>query len=183
MARRPFHTGVPLGTPGLVGRPIESKGIDTIALTVAMLATIGAKRRPDDVNMMPVLGTGEELSVHIATVEYMRAWEHSALGSILLNHGSHDTIGGGHRSGERLGDQIGVAVITGLTQVGLIADPLRVAFGTITGLQLIRLLDLEGRRRPLGGAAPAHRCHAWFRTAIILVHPYLPENLQPGEPP
>jgi hypothetical protein len=63
-----------------VGRPIERKGIDTIALAGALLATIGAKRRTDDVNMMPVLGTGEELSVHIATVEYMRAREHSALG-------------------------------------------------------------------------------------------------------
>ena len=80
MARRPFHTGVTLGTPGLLDRPIESKGIDTIALASAMLATIGAKRRTDDVNMMPVLGTGEELSVHIATVEEMRAREPSALG-------------------------------------------------------------------------------------------------------
>src|SRR5690242_16641129 len=69
MARSPFHTGVPLGTLSLVGRPIERKSLDTIALAGAMLATIGAKRRPDDVNMMPVLGTGEELSVHIATVE------------------------------------------------------------------------------------------------------------------
>jgi hypothetical protein len=73
MARSPFNTGVPLGTTRLLGRPIESKSLDTIALAGAMLATIGAKRRTDHVNVMQVLGTGEELGIHIATVEYMRA--------------------------------------------------------------------------------------------------------------
>ena len=69
-----------MGTPSLVGRPIERKGLDTIAWASAMLATIGAKRRTDDGNMMPVLGTGEALRVHIATVAEMRAREQHPLG-------------------------------------------------------------------------------------------------------
>jgi hypothetical protein len=52
MARRPFDTAVALGTTRLVGHPIESKSLDTIALTGAMLATIGAKRWPEHINLM-----------------------------------------------------------------------------------------------------------------------------------
>jgi hypothetical protein len=70
---------VALVTTRLLGRPIERKGIDTIALAGAMLATIGAKRRTDHVNVMPVRGTGEALGIHIATGEEMRAREQSPL--------------------------------------------------------------------------------------------------------
>jgi hypothetical protein len=183
MARSPCHTGVTLGTTRLLGRPLESQRLDTIALAGTMVATRGAKRRTAHVHVMQVLGTGEALGIHRATVEYRRAREHSPLGSILLNHRPHDTIGGGRRGGQHLCDQIRGAVITGLTQVCLRADPWRVAFGTRAGLQRIRRLHLEGGGRPRVWAAPAHRFHAWFRTAIIVLHPYLPENLQPGELP
>jgi hypothetical protein len=80
MARGPFDTALALGTTRLLGRPIEREGIDPIALASAMLATIGAKRRTDDVKVMQGLGTGEELSGHIAPVEYMRARAQRALG-------------------------------------------------------------------------------------------------------
>ena len=80
MSRSPFHTGVALGTMRLLGRPIESKSLDTLALAGAMLATIGAQRRTDHVNVMQVLGTGEALGIPIATVEYRRAREQSPLG-------------------------------------------------------------------------------------------------------
>ncbi len=69
MSRSPFDTGVALGTTRLLGRPIESKGIDTIALAGAMLAAVGAKRWPDYINLMQAWGTGEESGVNIATVE------------------------------------------------------------------------------------------------------------------
>jgi hypothetical protein len=63
-----------------VGRPIESKNLDTIALAGTMLATIGAKGRTEHINVVQVLSTGEKLGIPIATVEEMRAWEQSPLG-------------------------------------------------------------------------------------------------------
>jgi len=63
-----------------LGRPIEREGIDPIALASAMLATIGAKRWPEHIDLMQALGTGQEFGVDIATVEEMRAREHSPLG-------------------------------------------------------------------------------------------------------
>jgi len=71
---------MPLGTPRLGGRPIKRKSLDTLALAGTMLATIGAKGRPDHINVVQVLGTGEELGIHLATVEEMRAWEQRPLG-------------------------------------------------------------------------------------------------------
>jgi hypothetical protein len=89
-----------------------------------------------------MLGTRQEVGVDIATVEEMRAWAQRPLGSILLNHGAHDTIRSGRWGGQYLGDQIGISVITGLTQVGLIAHPLCLTFGAVTRFELIRRLDL-----------------------------------------
>jgi hypothetical protein len=73
MARSPFDTAVALGTTRLLGRPIERKSLDTIALTGTMLVTIGAKRWPEYINLMQTLGTRQEVGVDIATVEEMRA--------------------------------------------------------------------------------------------------------------
>jgi hypothetical protein len=64
----------------LVGRPIERKSLDTIALAGTMLATIGAKRWPEHLNLMQMLGTRQEVCVDIATVEEMRARAQSPLG-------------------------------------------------------------------------------------------------------
>jgi hypothetical protein len=80
VARSPFDAAVALGTTRLVGRPIERKGIHTIALAGAILATIGAQRRPEYLNLMPALGTGEEVGVDLATGEEMRAREQRSLG-------------------------------------------------------------------------------------------------------
>src|SRR5215216_2361757 len=57
VSRSPFATAVALGTTRLLGRPIEGKGIDTIALASATLATIGAKRWPEHIDLMQALGT------------------------------------------------------------------------------------------------------------------------------
>ena len=80
MARGPFDARMALGTPCLLRRPIQHKGIDTIALTGALLTTIGAKRRPEHIDLMQALGTGQEVSIDIATVEEMRAWQEIPLG-------------------------------------------------------------------------------------------------------
>jgi hypothetical protein len=80
MARGPFDAGVALGTTRLVGRPIESKSLDPIALASTMLATIGAKRWPEHIDLMQALGTGQEFGVDIPTVEEMRAREQRPLG-------------------------------------------------------------------------------------------------------
>jgi hypothetical protein len=60
--------------------PIQDEGIDSIALASALLSAIGTKRWTEHIDLMQALGAGQEVGVHIATVEEMRAWEHSPLG-------------------------------------------------------------------------------------------------------
>src|SRR5712691_1764902 len=66
---RPFDTGMPLGTVGLLRFPIHHKGLQVIALPGLMLPTIGPKRRPDHIDLVLVLRRDQEVGIHIAAVE------------------------------------------------------------------------------------------------------------------
>ena len=183
MARGLFAPAVALGTTRLVGRPIARKSLAPLALTGAMLATIGAKRWPEPIKLRPTLGTRQEVGVDLATVEEMRARAHSPLGEILLHHGAPDTIRGGRWGGQHVGDQRGLSVITGLTQVGLIAHPWCLTFGAVTRFELLRRLELQGRRWPFVLAAPTPLLHPGLRTAGIWLQPALAEDLQGRQRP
>ena len=69
MARGPFDARVALGTARLFVGPIEPKSVDPITLPGALLTAIRAKRWPEHIDLMQVLGTGQEVGVDIATVE------------------------------------------------------------------------------------------------------------------
>ena len=177
----PWHTGVAVGTPRLVGGPIHDEGLSTIASAGLMWLARGAKGWTDHRNLVQALGTGQALRVHIATLESMRARAEIPLGSILLKRRAHDTVGRRRRGRDRLGEQSGRPGITGLAPMGLIADPGRVACGAVARLQIIRRLDRQGRWRPLGWAAPAPFLQARRATAIVWWQPQLAEHLQPRQ--
>ena len=67
VAWRPFDTGLPLGTVGLLGIPIQHKGLSVIAF-ILMLPAIGPSGRPDDIALMVRLGGDEKVRIHRATI-------------------------------------------------------------------------------------------------------------------
>jgi hypothetical protein len=51
-AWRPFHTPMPLGTLGLLGVPMNDKGLQVIAMFDLMLPAIGPKGRPHHIDLV-----------------------------------------------------------------------------------------------------------------------------------
>src|SRR5438552_17835324 len=72
-ARRPFATGMPLGTARLCRLPVDGKGLQVIALSDLMLPTIGPKGRPDHIDLVLALRRDEEVGIHGTAVEQMGA--------------------------------------------------------------------------------------------------------------
>src|SRR5207245_8406346 len=72
-ARRPFDTGMPLGTARLCRLPVDGKGLQVIALSDLMLPTIGPKGRPDHIDLVLALRRDEEVGIHVTAVEQMGA--------------------------------------------------------------------------------------------------------------
>jgi len=58
---------------GLVGVPIQDEGLEIIALSDLLLPTIGAKGRPDHIDLVLALRRDEKVSIHVATVQQMGA--------------------------------------------------------------------------------------------------------------
>ena len=69
VAWRPFDTGMSLGTVGLLGVPIQDKGLQVIAVCDLMLPAIGPKGRSDDIDLVLLLRGDQEVGIHIAAVE------------------------------------------------------------------------------------------------------------------
>jgi len=98
----------------------------------------------------------------------------------------HDSIWRGGDRRYHLGDEIGLAWITRLRQMDLIAHPMGVAFTAGAGLQVIGRLDEHRGWRALVHGAPAQFLQSWNHTAIVGLYPNLPQALQrwkrtPGE--
>jgi len=176
----PFDTRMPLGTAGLVGVPIQHKGLQVIAMGKLVLPTRGPKGRSDHIDLVLRCGH-QEVGIDRAAVEPMGSRPEVSCRHILDDGRSHGTVGRGRRGREHLGNQIGVLRLTGLAEVQLIAHPLRVAFRAVAGLELIGRGEAHGRRRLLLGGAPADLYHCRDGTAIILLHPQLPQCLQGGK--
>jgi hypothetical protein len=101
-----------------------------------VLPAIGSIRGTDHIDLVLLRGH-QEVGIHIAAVEQMGARQQVACGQILDDGRAHRTIGRCRRGREHLRNQIGVLWLTGLGEVELIADPLRVAFRAIAGLKLV----------------------------------------------
>src|SRR5262245_34806519 len=68
-ARRPFDTGVPLGTARLLCLPIDAKSLKAIALSDLVLPTAGPKRGPHHIDLVLTLRRDQEIGIHVAAVE------------------------------------------------------------------------------------------------------------------
>ena len=64
---------MPLGTVGLLGLPIQDKGLQVIAVSDLMLPAIGPKGRPDHIDLVLALRRDQEVGIHIAAVEQVGA--------------------------------------------------------------------------------------------------------------
>jgi hypothetical protein len=83
------------------------------------------------------LGGEQQLGIHIAAVEHVRAGEEIALRQVVVDGGTHDAIRRGRRCGDHLGDQMGLALITGFGEMHLVTHALDVTFGAIAGLWIV----------------------------------------------
>jgi hypothetical protein len=129
------------------------------------------------------LGGDQEVCIHIAAVESVRAREQITLGKVVVDGGTHDTIRRGGRRREHLGAQIGLACIAGLGKMHLIADPMGVTFTTVARLEVIGGGDAQGRGWLLDPGAPADVIPPRDGTAVILLEPNTAQRLQGGELP
>jgi hypothetical protein len=103
-SRPPVDTGMALGTVRLLRVPIKDTGLESIALAGLTWPARGPKGWPDDIDLMQSLGGDQEVRIHIAAVESVRAREPITLGKVVVNGGTHDTIRRGGRRREHLGD-------------------------------------------------------------------------------
>ena len=71
---------MPLGTAGLVGVPIQDEGLQVIAMGDLVLPTIGAKGRADHIDLVLLRGH-QEVGIHVAAVEQVRARQQVSCGS------------------------------------------------------------------------------------------------------
>jgi hypothetical protein len=127
-----------LRTVRLLGIPVQDKGLQIVALAGLMLPAIGAEGGPHHSDLMLGLGRHQEVGIHIAAVEQVGSRQQVPGGSIVHDRRPHDTIRRGGRRRERLSNQIGLAWITGLREMHLIAHPMRVAFAAVPCLQVVR---------------------------------------------
>jgi hypothetical protein len=82
------------------------------------------------------LGGDQEICIHLAAVESVCTREQITLGQVVVDGGTHDSIRRGGGCGDDLSDQIGLACITGLGEVHLIAHPMRLACTTVARLEV-----------------------------------------------
>jgi hypothetical protein len=68
----------------------------------------------------------------------VRAGEEIALCQVLVDGRTHDAILRGRRCGQYLGDEMGLAIITGFGEMHFVAHPLDIAFGAIPGFWIVR---------------------------------------------
>src|SRR5918996_5119796 len=100
----------------------------------------------------------------------------------MLDGRSHDAIWRGRWCREHAGDEVWVAILTGLRHIHLIADPGGAALGAIPGLDIVGRRDEVCRWGHLMHLAPAQR--SW--RGGVLLRPYPPQRLdgrgltQPG---
>jgi hypothetical protein len=87
-----MDAGMSLGATCLLGFPIEDKGLQVIATSFPSLSTVGAKRRPNHIDLMLGLGGHEEVRIDIAAVEQVGPGKEIAIGQVLLDGGAHDAI-------------------------------------------------------------------------------------------
>ncbi len=81
-----------------------------------------AARQRESGNLMLGLGGDESLGIDIAAVEQVRA--EVTCRQVLVDGGAHHLIRHGRGRREHLGDEMRLAVITGLGQVDFVAHPL-----------------------------------------------------------
>ena len=126
-----------MGAAGLLGLPIDDKGLQVIALPFPPLPTIGPERRTNHIDLMRRLGCDQSVCVHIAAVEHVCPRKEIPIGQVLLDGGAHDAIWRGRWRRHHLRDEIRVVSITGLGEVELIAHPMGLACTAVAGLQVV----------------------------------------------
>ena len=75
-----MDTGLSPGTARLLGLPLDDKGLEVVASPFPPLPTVGAKRRPNHIDLMLGLGGDQEVRVDIPAVEQVCAWEEMTIG-------------------------------------------------------------------------------------------------------
>src|SRR5215831_3538317 len=93
------------------------------------------------------LGGDQQLGIHIATIEHVRAGEEVAMCQVLLDGRSHDAIGRGRRCGHHLGNEMWLVVFTALRDMNLITDPGDAALGAMPGCRLVGRGDKDSMLR------------------------------------
>jgi hypothetical protein len=174
---------MPLRTARLLGVPIDDQGLQVIPPSGLPVPAVGPKGGPHAIDLMVRLGGDQEVRIHIAAVESGRAREQITLGKVAGDGGAHATIRRGGGRGEHWRDEIRLVRITGLGEVDLRTDPLRVPFTTVARREIVGGGEAPCRRRWLVAGAPAERFPPRDGTAVIVVPPNLPQRLQGRELP
>jgi hypothetical protein len=74
-----------------------------------------------------------------------------------------------------------VILIAGFAEVDFVAHPIHVAFGAIASLEVVRRLNELSGGGLIGRLTPADVFQPWLRTAVKMLNPNLPENLNRRE--
>ena len=131
-----MDAGLSLGTARLLGLPLDDKGLEVVASPFPPLPTVGAKRRPNHLDLMLGLGGDQEVRIDRAAVEQVDTWENITIGSVLLDGGTHHTILRGGWRRHHLCNEVGGVGIAGLGEVARRAHPMGLAFAAGAGLQV-----------------------------------------------
>ena len=102
-----------------------------------MLSAIGPKGGAHHINVILALCGDQEIGIHIAAVEHMGAGQQLPGGSVVRDRRPHYAVRRGGRRRDNLRNQIGLARITGLCEVHLIAHPMGLAFTIVARLDVI----------------------------------------------
>jgi hypothetical protein len=134
---------------------------------------IGPKGRADHVGLMRGVGGDEAFGIDIAAVEQVRAGEEVTRGQVSVDGRAHHAIRHGRGRCAHLGDEMRLAVITGLGQVDCVAHPLDAPLRTVPRLWAVGGSDHLGGRVPL-----LHRTSARRTQRVgVLLRPDLPQRL------
>jgi hypothetical protein len=135
--RRPFDTGLPLGSAGLLRRPVNDEGAQIIALTRPPLMAIRPEGRADHVDLMRCVGGDQEVRIDIPAVQQMRAGEEITIGQVLLDGRSHNAIQCSRWGRQHLRDDRRLALVTGFREVDLVAHQGDPAFRAVPGVWIV----------------------------------------------
>lgn len=178
---QPDDTPLPLRAERVCGVPIDPALGGSEAVSCLPWPASIVHRRTNQVYVVVRTTRPEVVGGDIAYSDDLFPRCELAGGPLCLNRRPHDKIGGRGRCGRHSGEQGGRLIVTGFSDMHLVARPFRLALFAIAGCRVLGRADAHWCWGQILSATPA----PWLVMGprVALLQPHLPQRLDGRERP